>query len=217
MADDKKKAAPPAKNNMEDLIYILVGLFLLSLVLQRVATYVGDGSVSGLRNSFFGFLIGGVWPLMKLWGMILSGLAIYGIIYATRRLNAIVKEEKAVYERELIEIPDKHEFVEKKNEKWEQVITHLNSPNPAEWRLAIIEADIILEDLLQSAGYHGAGVGEMLKSVEVSDFTTLESAWAGHKVRNKIAHSGSDFLLNEREAKEAIAHYEAVFKEFNMI
>jgi hypothetical protein len=217
MADDKKKAAPAPKDNMESLVLILLGLFLASMVLQRLATYVGDGSVEGLRGSFLGFFIGGVWPLLKFFGAILSILAIWGIVHAYRRLSVITKEEKAIYESGLVAMPDGHEYVEKKNEKWEQVISHLNSPNPAEWRLAIIEADIMLEELLRSAGYHGTGVGEMLKSVEVSDFTTLENAWAGHKVRNKIAHSGSDFLLNEREAKEAVAHFETVFKEFNII
>ena len=60
-------------------------------------------------------------------------------------------------------------------------------------------------------------MGEKLKAVEKSDFTTIESAWEAHKARNMIAHEGSDFLINQREIHRIISLYEAVFKEFYLI
>jgi hypothetical protein len=60
-------------------------------------------------------------------------------------------------------------------------------------------------------------VAEKLKSVDSSDMLTLDAAWEAHKVRNRIAHSGSDFELNEREAKRVIMLFESVFREFGMI
>jgi len=57
----------------------------------------------------------------------------------------------------------------------------------------------------------------MLKAVEASDMLSLDAAWDAHKVRNRIAHSGSEFLMNEREAKQTIANYEKVFREFKII
>jgi ribosomal protein L14E/L6E/L27E len=63
----------------------------------------------------------------------------------------------------------------------------------------------------------GDTLGERLKAVEQSDFDTIDKAWEAHKVRNKLAHEGGDFILTQREAKRIIALYKDVFDEFRMI
>ena len=103
------------------------------------------------------------------------------------------------------------------NEKWQKVLAHINSTNPSDWKLAILECDIMLADILEKMGYMQPSIGEKLKSIEPSDFTNIENAWEAHKIRNAIAHEGSDFLINEREAKRVIGLYETVFREFEYI
>ncbi len=103
------------------------------------------------------------------------------------------------------------------NEKWQNVIKHINSANPSDWKLAILECDIMLADILEKMGYMQESIGEKLKSIEPSDFTNIESAWEAHKIRNAIAHEGSDFLISEREAKRVVGLYEVVFQEFAFI
>jgi hypothetical protein len=66
-------------------------------------------------------------------------------------------------------------------------------------------------------GYMQESIGEKLKVIEPSDFTNIENAWEAHKIRNQIAHEGSDFMINEREAKRVIGLYETVFREFEYI
>lgn len=105
----------------------------------------------------------------------------------------------------------------KKNDRWQTVLDHVNSPNPSDWRLAIIEADNILEEMMNVMGYQGDNLGEKLKSVEPSDFNTLQNAWEAHKVRNKIAHEGLSFKIDQREAKRVISLFETVFREFEFI
>jgi len=104
-----------------------------------------------------------------------------------------------------------------KSTRWEIVQRHMESENPAEWKLAVIEADSMLEAMVKKMGYGGTTLGEMLKKIEKSDFTTLNDAWQAHKVRNFIAHQGSSFLLSKHQAKEVIKLYEKVFKEFELI
>jgi hypothetical protein len=106
---------------------------------------------------------------------------------------------------------------EKKNRRWARVEEHINSENPSDWKFAILEADIILDDLLTAMGYHGETMADKLKGIEKSDFQTIDLAWEGHKIRNSIAHEGADFLIAEREAKRVIALYKAVFDEFHFI
>ncbi|MCU0660377.1 MAG: hypothetical protein MUD00_02070 [Candidatus Pacebacteria bacterium] len=110
------------------------------------------------------------------------------------------------------DIPDR-----KKNPKWEHVLALGFSANPTDWRFAIIEADTMLDELLKVLGYQGENLGERLKAVDKADFKTLQMAWEAHLVRNKIAHEGSDFKLDQDEARRILGLYERVFVEFSYI
>ncbi len=109
------------------------------------------------------------------------------------------------------------EAVGQTNPRWEKIEDKINSTNASDWRVAILECDIILDEMLSKMGYHGETVSDKLKAIEPSDFRTLNSAWEAHKIRNAIAHAGSEFLISEREARRVIGLYEAVFKEFKFI
>jgi len=56
-----------------------------------------------------------------------------------------------------------------------------------------------------------------LKSVSASQMTTLNDAWEAHKIRNRIAHDGADFVLTKRVAQETITQYRRVFDEFGLV
>ncbi len=103
------------------------------------------------------------------------------------------------------------------NPKWLQVQKHIDSENSSDWKLAILEADIMLADMLDKFSLPGESIGEKLKAVEKSDFNTLEQAWEGHKIRNAIAHEGSEFVISQREARRVIELFKQVFDEFKLI
>jgi len=144
---------------------------------------------------------------------IISIILITGIIYSIVRIYEIRKEEEKRYH---FSRPVKQQDG-RKSDRWEIVENHINSTNPAEWRMAIIEADSILDDMVKKLGYEGEDLGERLKSADANDFNSVNSAWEAHKVRNKIAHEGASFEINHREARRVISLYEKVFKEFDYI
>jgi hypothetical protein len=147
---------------------------------------------------------------------VISLLLGVGIVYSLIRLNQIRRAERAKFIAAAEEAAQE-ESVGARNEKWQRVLEHIESNNPNDWRLAIMEADIILDEMMDIMGYHGENLGEKLKSVERSDFTTIDLAWEAHRVRNQIAHEGADFLLSEREARRVINLYRQVFEEFSYI
>lgn len=104
----------------------------------------------------------------------------------------------------------------KKSSRLDDVLTHIASPHPNDWKLAIIEADIILDDALKQRGYAGNSLGERLKSVPPSQLNALNEAWEAHKVRNRIAHEGADFVLTKRIAEDTISRYRRVFNELGI-
>ena len=103
------------------------------------------------------------------------------------------------------------------NPRWTHVQDLVNSPNSSDWRLSIIEADSILESLLEEKGIPGVGIGERLKNISPGDLSTLQSAWEAHLVRNRIAHEGSEFEVTEHDARRTIRLYEMVFQEMGFI
>ncbi|MBU6491102.1 hypothetical protein KGQ25_03070 [Patescibacteria group bacterium] len=154
-----------------------------------------------------------LWLGIVIIGYVLSILGLFVIAYATMRLFDLREREEEYYGT-LVLAP---ETTGGANPRWEHIESLAGGTSASEWREAIIEADIMLDDMLTKQGYEGEGIGEKLKSVEPSDFNTLQDAWEAHKVRNLIAHEGSSFDLSETLARRTIARYESVFREFKMI
>lgn len=98
--------------------------------------------------------------------------------------------------------------------KFSVIQGYINSDSEALWRIGIMEADNLLLESLAEKGYQGDGVGEKLKG---ASFKTIDLAWDAHKVRNRIAHEGSDFQLTEREAKRTFMLFESVFRDLKVI
>ena len=157
-----------------------------------------------------GFFIG--------FSLVLSLFFLIGIIYCVEQLKYIRRKEKETMNLKVVpafeDVPAGDNVMAK---RWESVKTHIATDNPNDWRQAIIDADIILDDILNRMGYRGESVGEKLKRVAKGDFVTLDDAWEAHKVRNEIAHGGSSMSLNHHEAKEAVNRYKRVFEEFYYI
>ncbi|MES2059872.1 MAG: hypothetical protein V4438_02490 [Patescibacteria group bacterium] len=103
------------------------------------------------------------------------------------------------------------------NRRWKMVEARLSSGSEGDRRLALIEADIILQDMLTEMHLPGSGIAEKLKMANRNNFRTLDDAWEAHKIRNRIAHEGAAFHLSEEDAKRAINLYKRVFDEFYFI
>ena len=152
-----------------------------------------------------------LWVIVVGYALVVAALAV--IVYVLVRLFELRKREREYYSTLLAE-PGAEGAV---NPRWLHIETLVSGSTPSEWREAIIEADIVLDDMLTQQGYEGVGVAEKLKSVRPDKFSTLQDAWEAHKVRNQIAHEGSAFTISESLAKRTIARYEAVFREFKVM
>lgn len=129
------------------------------------------------------------------------------IIYPAGIAGLPIKEEDMIGIEELPQEINNHP-------KWSIIQGYMTSGNEALWRIGILEADNMLREVLEEKGYKGEDVGAMLMN---ANFNTISQAWEAHKVRNKIAHDGSDYHLTEREAKKVYTEYEAVFREMKAI
>ncbi len=147
--------------------------------------------------------------------LIFSAILILAIWYVFSQLRKLRKGEEERY-GELHKSALESTGSAERNYKWGEILNKIDSFNESDWRVAIIEADTMLEEMLDKMRYHGENIGEKLRAIEESDFTTLSQAWEAHKIRNKIAHEG-DFVLTKREARRVIDLYRQVFEEFHYI
>src|SRR3989344_354965 len=153
---------------------------------------------------------------LKILLLFLSLLFIAGIIYTALRILEIRRSEREKYQSMIV--AEEPEDGGVRRERWQTIIKKMESENISDWKLAIIEADTLLDEMVKKMGYPGENLGERLRHVEVSDFTSLQEAWEAHKVRNRIAHdSGDQFILTAREARRVIGLFEKVFREFKYI
>lgn len=174
-------------------------------------------AIRGTDGTSFIDTIVGWWNIYSVIAIIFSLLFFLGFIYAKIRYGELSDiEQEGLREAEAKWLAMTGEL-KTDNNRWSEIERHSNEENPNSWRIAIIEADILLEETLNNAGYVGASMSEKLKSANITSFTTIQDAWEAHKVRNEIAHVGSDFVLTKRIAQETLTRYERVFKEFGII
>lgn len=149
------------------------------------------------------------------------------IFYCAVRMFEIRKKEHHHLEKEIEEYAHHQREREKqaqhgeqisKNPRWIKTIDYLFSQHENDWKLAIIEADSMLESLMKDLGFQGSTLGEKLKSAAgQGNFRNLDAAWEVHTIRNRIAHEGATFELSNHEAKRAIALYEQIFRDYGYI
>lgn len=227
MAEEKKKSAAPMDKVSpgRELTFLLAGLFLLAVILGQITFYlssIGWGNIGNAWNYFLHSYIYPFWENWKVVAVIISAACIVWMAYSFKKLREVIDADEKIYgpaeedtflKEAMTEINPRKKGVE----KWERVMSHAYSESPADWRLAIMEADILLEESLRAKGFAGESIGEILKNMKPGDLVALEAAWDAHKVRNRIAHSGGDFELNERETRRVVALYETVLKELEAI
>jgi hypothetical protein len=195
-----------------DIVYTTYGLDFEAIFKSLYDAVMGNN----LSYDSVSSLLIQIWTIYSFIAFAISAILIIGIIYAYLKINEfdeILAEDLLEKEKIWKEVHDGH--IE--NERWANVQEHLNSQNPNDWKLAIIEADVLLERMLNKAGYVGETIGDKLKNASGRSFQTLDDAWQAHRVRNQIAHGGADFILTHKIAQDTLILYERVFKEFDVV
>jgi hypothetical protein len=158
------------------------------------------------------------WTVIGVISAFISILCIGIIIFSLVRLREIQIYDKREVDHEIHEaLMRDQETSRNENPRWHYVLTLVESPNESDWRVAIIEADNMLEELLRERGFQGDTLSELLEGAKSGGILTIQNAWDAHIVRNKIAHEGSNFPLSQVEARRVIKMFQNVFEELRII
>jgi len=173
-------------------------------------TYLDQASVASVQFPLYQY-----WINFVIISTFISLCLAAFLIYCTTRIRQIRQYEENVFAATAHPIAARD--VSRTQMRWNRIMEQIHSGNEQNWRLAILEADIMLNELLDVLGYRGETMGEKMKAVERADFNTIDLAWEAHRARNRIAHEGTNLLLNEREARRLVGLYDHVFREFRFV
>jgi hypothetical protein len=95
---------------------------------------------------------------------------------------------------------------------WAKIMAHLEVGTEAEYKLAVIEADLMLDDILKRMGYGGKTLGERLEKLTAATLPNIEQIWEAHKTRNNIVHD-PDYRLSLDQARKTLAIYEQALRD----
>lgn len=185
-------------------------------VITPVQDIVFEGANAAQRIIFDSAWLG-LFGFSLIISLILATISIYSML----RIRQIRKKENEYYARQplssvarrVFDMDDTTTEGSAHRLRWRDVLRHVSSENKNDWRQAILEADVMLDDVITSRGYSGESLGEKMKQVKRNDINSIEEAWEAHKYRNRVAHEGSSFDLTHRDVKRVIGLYEKVFKE----
>ena len=99
---------------------------------------------------------------------------------------------------------------------WQAVLDKMEKGDEADYKLAVIEADKVFDNLLKNIGYQGEDMGERLKQITSAQLANINELWQAHKIRNQLVHE-ENFQLKEHEAKRVIEIYKKALDELEAI
>lgn len=96
----------------------------------------------------------------------------------------------------------------KMQKRWDAVKKRLESKNASQYKVAIIEADTIADEILSGIGYKGANMAEKLEQIGSAHLDDhLEALKGAHQIRNRIVHE-ENFEIDQRLATAVLGVYE---------
>lgn len=207
------------------IVFVILVLFILFtgvwthaswLINPVVSFFTGHtGDLLGGTKTAIGSLVGLSIPV--------SIMLLIGIVVSVERLKRIRHKEHELYNAHVEEayVAPASGVTAQTNQdnilRWRKILTMADSTNQNDWRQAIIEADIILDEILTRANYAGQDLGSKIRGATEADFKNVKLAGEAHFIRNRIAHDGAAYPISQHEAKRVINNYRQVFEEFYFI
>ncbi len=99
--------------------------------------------------------------------------------------------------------------------RWQEIEAMLDGPGEMNYKLAVMEADKLLDYVLKSMSMSGKDMGERIRFATFR-YSRLRKVWWAHVLRNQLVHEAT-FSLNHTMAKKAIKTFEHALRELGAL
>ena len=100
--------------------------------------------------------------------------------------------------------------------KWKKIKKRLKSGRESEAKLAVIEADSMLDGILDRMGFGGRTLAERLDKLTAVSLSNIEEVRQAHQIRNNIVHDPA-YRLELEEAEKVILAYEKALTDLQAL
>jgi len=100
--------------------------------------------------------------------------------------------------------------------RWKKILKRLETETESEYKLAVIEADNMLDTSLKRMGYLGQNLEERLDKLTSATLPNIEEVREAHQVRNNIVHD-PDYRLSLDEARKTLDIYDQAFRSLQIL
>ncbi|MFY9458011.1 MAG: hypothetical protein WAP23_03780 [Candidatus Spechtbacterales bacterium] len=100
--------------------------------------------------------------------------------------------------------------------RWLSIKKAMKGDDPKGWRAAIIDADSMLDEIIERLEYKGDTLEERLKNITAYQFASIEDARSAHEISNFLKEDPS-YSLIRGVAEKTIGIYGNIFSETGII
>ncbi len=146
----------------------------------------------------------------RLSGLILSIFFIIGIIYYFRKLKIITNWQNKW--RAKLGISSLSTLFSRSNRQWKKIDNLLREPYQSSWKLAVLQAEGIVERTLKQIGFRGENFAQQITELEKRGYRNLNILSDLYQKKEKII-SDNNFTISLEQAREMVNIYRAFWKE----
>lgn len=99
---------------------------------------------------------------------------------------------------------------------WDKIKARLMSDNASQYKVAVLEADRVADQMLEGIGYKGENMAERLKNITAVHVGNVDDLLRAHDVRNQIIHD-PNFVLDKKTATELVGVYENFLRSMEFL
>jgi hypothetical protein len=100
--------------------------------------------------------------------------------------------------------------------RWTEIEGRIRVGGNIQYKLAILEADRFVDEILSGIGYEGKNIIEKLEGVTDQQLSYAQPLREVHAIRNEIINS-SEFSIDEDRAREAVKTYRELLENLEII
>jgi hypothetical protein len=151
-------------------------------------------------------------PVIQWVAVIFSGILIWLIIYLGVKSNWFVKRVEDWIDKSGVGSVGKWRQLR----AWKHIIMRVRTKDPTQLKLAIMEADLVMDEVLKESGYRQDTTDERYKELNTAVLSNADKIKEAHKVRNRCAQE-PDFAISYDDALEVLKVYKVAFQEYGLL
>ncbi len=152
-------------------------------------------------------------PFIYVSSIIISGLLLWFTIYCIAASNYMKNRVIEKY-MDMYGVGDVGKY--RQLRAWKHVIRRMKTNVSSNWKIAILEADQLMDEILKASGYRASSVDDRFKQIEPQVFSNMDQLHEAHQIRNRVMRE-ADYEIPKNEALKVLRIYQEAFKENGLL